>query len=339
MLLMFIGDMHYGEKGNSIKHNQQLIEFSEWAVQLAQEAQVDRIIQAGDYFHTRHELNTETLTMGLRGAEVLSSSEIPVDCLLGNHDLHYLTRLDISSVNALKKTLNVIDKITVIGGVVITPWIVDEEMWQQLIEYSSTHDYCVGHFEFNGFKVNDGYEMEHGLSHKALKMFVRVVSGHYHSQQTKDNVTYLGTPIPITMNEANEDHGVWLLDTETNEMEFIPYEKVKVLSIPFHRVDEYLYLDPKNTSIRIEFPSDLEDETVISETTKRFIERGFTEVKTKYETTRVKKILEEAEVKVEHVDNIDDVVVKHLKSAPKVAGVQNSLMEKLYRQAIEKGEE
>lgn len=340
MKILEIGDLHFGEKGNSEKFNTQVLNFLSWAVEQAHKHNVDAIVQFGDYYHTRHEINTETLTMGIHGAQLLEASGIDTYALLGNHDLHYLNRLDVSSLNALRRIINIIDEPTMIGDdVYVVPWVNDEFVWQAAVNNHNEAKYLFGHFEFNGFKVNDGYEMEHGLSASELKGYTRVVSGHYHSTQTKGNVTYLGTPFPITMNEANEQHGIFILDTETDEHTFIEYPVMKVVSVPYTRINDVLEMDPDNTSVRIEFPDDLEDETLIGDCTKRLMDAGFSEIKTKYTNKKARTLLESEAVEIAHVDDIDQVVIDHLRAAAEVNGVSNALLEELYVEAKDKGEE
>lgn len=343
MKLLHIGDLHFGEKGNSTKFNNQVIEFLVWATKLAKDQGVDYIIQHGDYYHTRHKIDVSSLDYGLAGAEFLSEQfgKDKVIVLKGNHDLYYLERLDVSSVNALKQYVTVVeDQYELSDDVLIVPWVCSGEMWDDIVNKSDDYDYLLGHFELNGFKVNDGYAMEHGFSPNALKKYKRVITGHYHSKQTKGNVTYLGTPYPITMNEANEDHGVYILDTDTDEFEFHCYDRVKVLSVP---VDEFLdnidSYDVENTSIRVEFPDDLDDESVIDEVRETLTTMGFTDAKVKYNGKKTKEILDAGGEEVEEVENIDQSVISSIKNSTDVSGVSRDKLETFYNMAIERGQE
>lgn len=341
-----IGDLHFGEKGNSDKFNQQVLDFLRWCVDYANDPKngIDFIVQFGDYFHTRHKIDVSTLNYGIRGAEILSEfGSGNVFVLTGNHDLYYLDRLDVSSVRTLRELVTVVDTETVLddgdSSVLMTPWVANGEQWDSIVDKSTEIEYLFGHFELNGFKINDGYEMEHGYTPTALKHFKRVITGHYHSSQTKGNITYLGTPYPITMNEANEDHGVFVLNTKTDSLDFVQYDAIKVLSIT---LDEYLDiaddLDPENTSIRIEFPDDFDDESLIDETREKLTQRGFGEVKIKYTSKKVSEVLSSV-VEVEEVENIDQSVVLSIKAMTDIPGIKKDKLNKFYNMAIEKGSE
>ena len=139
------------------------------------------------------------------------------------------------------------------------------------------------------------------------------------------------------MNEANQAHGIYFLDTETGDIEFVEYDVVKVVSIPYEDFDSVLDLDPDNSYVRIEFPDDLDDETLITDVQNILKEKGF-DFKTKYTDTKAKQILEADVSSVEEVENIDAVVMEHIRSAKKVEGIDNDLLGELYGEALEEGE-
>lgn len=342
MKILHIGDLHFGEKGNSESFNEQVLEFLRWAVATAKEQKCDYIIQHGDYFHSRHKIDVSTMNYGISGAEILAEfGADKVVVLEGNHDLYYLDRLDVSSVAAIRRIVRVVDKPTTLddSDVFLIPWVANGEMWDLVVDSASTHKYLCAHLELNGFKVNDGYEMEHGFSHIGLRDYTRVITGHYHTMQTKDNITYLGTPYPITMSEANQDHGVYVLDTEEDTLDFVCYDKVKVLSMSLEDyLDQQDEIDPANTSIRIEFDDDLDDESLIDEVRDALNSRGFTEVKIKYTSKKVNDILNSS-VDVVEVENIDQSVIMSIRGAKTVAGVNKDKLETLYNQAVLRGSE
>jgi len=239
----------------------------------------------------------------------------------------------------LEPYMTVIEEPTVIldGKVLATPWIVSGEMWDDVIKQSKSSgvEYMFAHLELNGFKVNDSYEMEHGYSHKELGHLKHVYTGHYHSPQTKDNVTFCGTPIPITMNEANESHGIYFLDLETGNIEFVEYSGVSVLSVKYTELESVLEkIDPASTYIRVEFPDDLEDETIITDVQNLLTELKISEFKIQYTPSAIKTILDGVDTNVENVENIDAVVLQFLSESSKIAGVDNELLSEIYNEAI-----
>jgi DNA repair exonuclease SbcCD nuclease subunit len=332
---LLIGDLHFGAKNDSDKHNLQLLEFIDWACEKF--ADHDQVVQLGDYFDHRTKIQLQTLERAVEGAKRLAGAfgKENTHVIVGNHDLFYLSRLDVTSTRAIEPYVTLIDRVTDLDdGVIATPWVIEGEQWDMVCDLGQSNKYLLAHLELNGFKVNDAYTMEHGHSPKELRYYDKVITGHYHTPQLQKNIQYVGTPIPFTMNEANEDHGVWTLDTDTGDLEFHVYDKVKVISVPYTEIENLPDYDPANTSIRIEFPDDLDDETKISEVVEFFKENDFTEVKVKYQGNKAKEILESDAGEVTDVENIDEVVIRQLASTKPIAGIDIELLQSTYRECI-----
>lgn len=337
MKWLMIGDLHFGEKNNSEKFNKSVLSFFDW-VNNTFAGKVDKCVQFGDWFHNRNKIDVSTLCFGIEAASRLGETfgKENVYALVSNHDIYYRDRLDVSSMEAIKPYINVVDSITEIENILFVPWITDGEMWDSLVNNDYGCKVMFGHLELSGFKLNDGYIMEHGYSPKELRKFNRVFSGHYHSHQVNGNITYLGTPYPITMNEANEHHGVFVYDDETDTIEFTPYEAIKVVSIPYTEIETIDSYDVENTTIRIEFPDDLDDETIITDVTNYLKEKGFEDYKIKYTGKKLKQILESESEEVSEVENIDEVVMNHLKKCTDVSGIDKERLVKFYQMAKDK---
>lgn len=335
MRMLMIGDMHYGEQGNSQHFNNQTNELIDWICDEFGD-KVDKVVQMGDWFHHRDRVQVDTLGYAIVGAKKLAETfgKENVYVLAGNHDLYYLDRLDVSSLAAIDPYVTVVDELQPIdSNVLLTPWIASDQMWGDVVEASEKYEYCLGHFEFNGFKMNDAYEMKSGHSHRELHGYTRVISGHYHTYQEKDNVVYLGTPLPITFSEANQEHGVFVLDTETDSLEFFHYDAVKVISIPYDKIDTLKGLDINNTRVRLEFPSDLEDEGVIGEMMTQLGEMGFTGSRSQYKGQKLERLLDNS-VEVTDIEDIDANIRRAIEEID-TEGIDTVLLSDIYSEVLE----
>lgn len=348
--LMICGDTHFGELSNSEKYNKQLVEFFSWCVDIAKQQNIDTFIHMGDYYHSRNSINVETINYGIDGAQVLNShfSRDKLFVITGNHDIYYKDTLKINSLRIIEPYVSIVDAlecpIDIDDKILMTPWICTPQQWDELVEeyqeVSHHVKYLFGHFEFNGFTVSEGHVMDHGHSAKELNQYTKVFSGHFHSKQEQGNVLYVGTPIATTFAEANEPHGIHILDTDTGEIEFVEYTKVKVVSIPYTELETISDYDPQNTRIRVEFPDDLSDETIIDEVQDMLHELKFEEIKIKYQGSKTTQLLESVELsEIQDVENIDAVVLKFLEQATEVSGVDNQIMKNYYIKAKEMGEQ
>lgn len=343
---LVIGDLHFGEKGDSPKYNNYLLDFIDSCIK-DYKGKVKGVIQLGDYFHHQTKIRLDTLNFALEGIKRISEAfgKENVYVLEGNHDLYYDDRLDVSSVRALEPYCTLIDSPTLIGDenkLLLTPWVVSGEMYDNIVSYSRKAKAVFGHFEFNGFKMNDHYVMENGQSHRALKNFQLVVSGHYHSFQEKDNVVYVGTPLPITMNEANEEHYVMIFDDEDCSYTLEPYKDISVMAVSY---EEFIELaenptfDPKKTTIRVDFPDDLEDESAIDDVKAILEDMGFDEYRIRYRGNKVKQLMEASTDEISNVENIDESVVKSINGMVPIEGIDKNILVSFYNLAKSKSKD
>ena len=330
------GDLHYGEKNNSESFNEEVTKFLEHIIEYAHEHGIKKVCQVGDYFHERHKVNVSTLNHGVNGAKLLRDGfgKDNAYVLVGNHDLYYKDRLDVTSLISISDYVTVVDKLITVGQVLMTPWIISDQHWDEVVNAAKTHKFLFAHLELKDFKMNEHYIMEHGQSHRELRGYEKVVTGHYHTTQEKDNITYTGTPYPISMNEANQKHYFFVLDEDAGTLEKIEYDRIKVISLPYDRIDELVNYDPKLTSVRIEFPSELEDESIISEVTKKVGEMNFTEMKVKYEGSTAKRILDVDIGDISEVGDIDELVIKTIRASTAVVGIDAGMLEEIYTESM-----
>lgn len=336
MKILIIGDLHFGAKNDSRKHNQQILEFIDHVCD--KEKDVDLVIQLGDWYDNRTKIHLDTLNMGIVGAKKLSEAfgGDKVYTILGNHDIFHRDTLRPYSPIVLEEHINVIDQPTSVGPMYLVPWVITDEDWNTCVNGSDDHQYLMAHLELNNFLMNDHYRMESGQSPKELRAYERVFTGHYHSFQEKDNITYIGTPIPMSQNEANRDMGYVTLETETGDYAFHVYDKVKVLSVFYNELEEVLEdVDPENTSIRVEFPDNLKDETIITDVVDTLNEMNFSDVKTKYTGNKATELLDAEVDDIQEVENIDSVVLSFIDQSIEVDGIDPALLKSIYTEAME----
>ena len=192
---------------------------------------------------------------------------------VGNHDLYYKDRRDISSTNFARHIpgVTVLDEFTEIEDVALVPWLVDNE-WQK-IERSQTK-YMFGHFELPTFLMNAHVQMpEHGdLRATHFQNQKYVFSGHFHKRQIKGNIHYIGNAFPHNYADAwDDERGMVIVDRENDlEPQYINWD-----ACPKYRtVTLSQLLDPENDIIKdkmylrvsIDIPISYEEASFIKET-------------------------------------------------------------------------
>lgn len=292
----------------------------------------------GDYFEERNKLNVETIAYGIMGVEELTQQFKNVVMLKGNHDLYYRDTREVSSLEIFRDKVHLIDDFEIIDGILCASWICTGEEWDKIITRSKRDDvrFFAGHLELTNFRMNDHYVMEHGYSHKELRHLDHVFTGHYHMRQETDNVTYVGSPMPFDMNDANDiDRGFCVLDTNTGEYEFINYDKVKVRSIDYRELlSEDFQADPENTKIRIVIEDTVDDAT-LDMVKQKLEEMPFRDSKIAYKGNKQKDAIEQ-ETELEGIMGIDEAVMTHLGNMEPVADIDPKMLVELYKEAKEK---
>lgn len=196
---------------------------------------IRHIIHLGDYFDHRKFINFRALNRNRHVfLERLRQEQITMDIIAGNHDTYYKNTNELNSLKELlghyMNEVHIIHEPTVMeyGSLKMgmIPWICSEN-YEKSMEFikNAKCDWIGGHFEFAGFNVMRGVVAPHGLDHKLLSRFERVLSGHFHTKSQQDNVTYLGTQMEFSWSDAGDPKHFHILDTETRELEAIrnPY--------------------------------------------------------------------------------------------------------------------
>lgn len=196
-------DLHFGGKGNSKQFNQDISDFMQWMCSYAIEQKIETCICLGDWHDNRNTINVSTLNFTLENLRLLSKTFVHVYIIIGNHDLFYREKREIHSLPMGDefKNIHVVNEITTIGNVTLSPWLVGEE-WKKVQNLKSK--YIFGHFEVPGFKLNAQIEMpDQGEINKThFKNADYAFSGHFHKRQKDGNVHYIGNPFGHNYSDA-----------------------------------------------------------------------------------------------------------------------------------------
>ena len=266
-------DIHFGLKGNSRIHNDDCEEFIDWFIETAKEHGCETAIFCGDWHHNRNSLNLTTMDATIRSMEKLGKAFEQCLMFVGNHDLYYKDKRDVSSTEFARHIpgITVVDKITIEDDVALVPWLVGDE-WKKMEKIDAK--YLFGHFELPSFYMNALVKMpDHGdLKVEHFKNQEYVFSGHFHKRQKQGKVHYIGNAFPHNYADAwDDERGMMILDKENNtEPQFLnwwncpKYRTVK-LSELLDRTDEII--KPKMyLRVTLDLPVSYEEANFLKET-------------------------------------------------------------------------
>lgn len=253
-------DIHFGLKNNSRQHNNDCENFVNWFIDEAKKFGAETCIFLGDWHHHRSSINISTLNYSISNLKRLSEAFEQTYFLVGNHDLFYRDKREISSVVFAQEIpkVKVIDEIIVKDDVALIPWLIGNE-WKKVKNIKAK--YMFGHFELPNFKMNAMVEMpDHGeLNAGHFDKVGHVFSGHFHKRQTKGNVTYIGNPFAHNYADAwDNDRGCMMLEWDQPPKYMIWPAGPKYRTIPLSKLlespDEFL--EPE-TNVRVKIDIDI----------------------------------------------------------------------------------
>ncbi len=237
MKIAFLGDAHWGARGNSEFFLQKQIEFyQDQFFPYLTKNKIKHVIQFGDLLDQRKFINVRI--MHHLQKEYLSKFEelnITQDIIIGNHDVVHNNTNRISGLVEFVDALTFPNTTVHIGPdsrtfddckIDFIPWI-NRENKQEVHDFieKSTAEYLVGHLEINTFEMVTGIECRDGTPPDLFAGYKTTFTGHFHRQSKKKVgkalIHYIGTPYEMTWSDYADPKGFHIFDTETGETEFI----------------------------------------------------------------------------------------------------------------------
>lgn len=211
MKRLIIGDLHLGVNENDDKFLTYQKECLEWIIEESKNYQAVDFL--GDIFDNRSSLSHKSINLANWFFNALKG-KVGV-LIVGNHDCHYKNTNKLNSLNLLLNKYNVVsDDCVEVDNIIYVPWI-NKENQEKIVKQieKSKAKVCLGHFDLVGFLMQKGILSKHNsLDKEILDKFNVVISGHYHSYSSKDNVVYVGTPYELTFADLNVKKYIGLLE-------------------------------------------------------------------------------------------------------------------------------
>ena len=190
---------------------------------------IKHIVHLGDYFDNRKFINFKALNRNRQSfLSKLREYGITMDIIPGNHDTFFKNTNDLNSLKELlghyMNEVNIVMKPTVMDfdgfKMALLPWLTSENYEESMNFIKECKaDWLGAHLELGGFDMHPGVQNHGGMDHKLFSKFERVLTGHFHTKSTIDNITYLGTQLELSWADAHDKKHFHILDTATRELE------------------------------------------------------------------------------------------------------------------------
>jgi len=303
--ILIFSDLHIHNHKQSLQRLQDCLDVLRWVFQTAKELNIKDVLFLGDLFHDRQKIQ---IIAYHNTFEIFKEyQDLNIYLLLGNHDLWFYDKWDISSVMPLSAMPNVevISKPRTleINGLKIDFLPFTHDPISIISEHFGDKSRVLcGHVAINDATLNKMHNIKAEVSIENEKDVMkvdkeiftgweRVFLGHYHCEQKLNNkVEYVGSPLELSFNEAFQQKHIIVLDTDNLNCEYI----VNDFS-PQHLIIDYDQVDSHNLNNNfIQIQVENVDSTNIIDMRKYILESNkvqsleFKELKTK---------------DIEHVDN------------------------------------
>lgn len=320
-------DIHFGMKNNARQHNIDCENFVTWFIEQAKERGCETCIFLGDWHHQRSAINISTLNYSISNLKKLNEAFEKVYFIVGNHDLFYRDKREISSVvfaNELKN-VEVVDDWIIKDEVAIIPWLVGDE-WKRIKKIKCK--YMFGHFELPHFKMNAMVEMPDigTIRRDHFKNVGHVFTGHFHKRQHSGNISYIGNPFPHNFADVwDDDRGAMFLDWDQEPEYRIWPDAPRYRSINLSKLleDPETVLEP-NSYIRVKVDLDISYEEA------NFIKENFAQNYDIRDLSLIPQKKEEHAQEVEgeiHFESVDQIVTNQLSKIESDTFENNVLIE------------
>ena len=311
--VLIFSDLHIHPHKKSYERLDDCIRVLEWVFQTALERGIKNIIFLGDLYHDKEKLHVLTLQKTFEVFnKYLSSKEITVYLLVGNHDMWLSDRTDVNSVCPLGSFsgVNIIDtpRTIEIDGQEISfvPYTHDPIECIKSLKNDSKYRILCGHLAVDGAVWNVMHQttaevsVEHDgdlikIDKGIFQSWDQVFLGHYHAQQKlNENIEYIGSPLQLSFGEAFQHKHILIYDIKDHSKEYLRnLFSPQHFIIPVEDMEKY---EQKNNFFKIE----VSDLSLVDAAEIR--------------NSAVKNGVSSLEIKQARTDKIDESVIKEAKS-------------------------
>lgn len=240
--ILIFSDIHVHAHKKSLERLDDCLQALDWVFKTASDKNIKDIVFAGDLFQDRQKIDVLTYYRTFEILEKhLNNREVNLYLLLGNHDLWYHDRWDVSSTKALSALpgVHVVNKpssIEIAGSVIdFLPFTTHPlEHLQELRHRKGTgRKTLVAHLAVHGAQLNTLHDTRSDvvIEHDGEMVFVDVTAfahwdqtflGHYHGEQKLNSqVEYVGSTLQLNFGEAFQHKHIITYDPVTGDKEYI----------------------------------------------------------------------------------------------------------------------
>jgi len=175
------------------------------------------VVFAGDQYDGHGTINLEVMAFWSDFFGKLKEQGFEVIAQVGNHDLPGNGQRHIHAMLAHKDQCTVVDKPYSDGHSLFMPYCHDPGEFVKACNEHPELKLVFAHQTFQGAKYDNSFYAPDGIDPEHISQET-IVSGHIHTAQSFGKVHYLGAPRSRTLNDANQERNIWLLETKGGQL-------------------------------------------------------------------------------------------------------------------------
>lgn len=223
MKALIFADPHLGIHKSSEIWHEASIKLAKEIVDVCVKKDIENVICLGDWFDNRKFVNIKTMDIASQIAEILKDLKLYI--IVGNHDTFFKDQINPTSLSFYEKHKNIviISSPHRLENLILVPWNTHGFLLNKDLPMNEYKDSIIlGHFEINGFALNEGYVYHSSpLNPEDFEKFRLVLTGHFHTPSRKGNIIYLGAPFQLSFNDSGGKRGYYILDD--NKLSFLEF--------------------------------------------------------------------------------------------------------------------
>lgn len=199
---------------------------------------IKHVIFGGDLTHVPGSLKTMVMQLLASALRRAKKAGIRVYAAPGNHDYQdrrgsYNTVKIFSECGLLTTSRRLLD----LGAIELAlfPYTDDEDMFKRRVDEFPTQRkiLAVFHHGFKGARIGSDleYVVRNPIGCSQIPKAWSAFSGHYHTHQTVDSLTYIGSPLEHTRSDRSDRKGFIVYDTATQNIKRVPLKSPRFVEL------------------------------------------------------------------------------------------------------------
>lgn len=231
------------------------IDYIDYLIYYCKKNDITDIVIAGDIFEKSSRISNDSFIPLFFKLKELKDQGFNVTIILGNHDMFNVSNDSlVETFSPFGKIVKEFEEIEIGGRKIgLLPYT------KSVVDVPAKGDVLITHLSIADFTFDNNYHINEkmGMPTDTFSGWNHVFSGHFHKQQEKFNIKFMGSPYQLNFGETGHDKGFIVFDTETDVWERQPYtDAPKYIKM---KAAEFKDIDVSNCFVQVEIDGKMDN--------------------------------------------------------------------------------